>query len=277
MAEYEEAAHISLAKMNQHHQKQILDLRKRIISDYPIIGKPVNKKIIDMKNKEKALTRSKQYDAAERMRKKRELLEEIDMQNFVKQDIKRLLEKEETKLRNKQEIALLALIKRIQRDRNEQLLHRKIDSKRIIQRNKNLIQHIQKNQEMELKKTKDYLLFSLGTRAPGGKTSNFKSRSQSTKKKKIKRINAIDMSNDEKEKESFFITDRGNLSRHKTKGNRSLNKSRLEKSSRSTSVNVSKIIKHRLGKSRLMENNSQAYHNKSEYGGKSVKRTVRKR
>jgi hypothetical protein len=36
-------------------------------------------------------------------------------------------------------MALAALLKRIQRDRNEQLKHRQIDSQRLIQRNKNLL------------------------------------------------------------------------------------------------------------------------------------------
>ena len=166
MAEYEQAAYMSLSKMNQEHYKETLELRQRIVSDYPIVGKPINKRILELKNKEKALTQNKKYDQAEKLRRKREAIESSDMDQFIKQDIKRLLEKEEMKLKNKQEIALLALLKRIQRDRNEQLLHRQIDSRRMIQRNKNLIKHLNKKQEMEHKKTKDFLQFSLGTRAP---------------------------------------------------------------------------------------------------------------
>jgi len=69
MAEYEQAAYISLTKMNQEHQKDLFSLRQKIIRDFPIVGKPINKKIINFKNKEKALTQNKQYDAAERLRK----------------------------------------------------------------------------------------------------------------------------------------------------------------------------------------------------------------
>lgn len=129
MAEYEQAAYTSLSQLNEEYKLDLQDLRKRIISDYPIVGKPVNKKIIEYKNKEKILTQWHQYDEAENIKRKREALEATDMANFVKQDIYKLVQKEEIKLKSKHEVALTALLKRIQRDRNEQLLHRQIDSK----------------------------------------------------------------------------------------------------------------------------------------------------
>lgn len=151
MSEYEEAAYHSLQQLNQQNRAEINDLRSRIVADYPIVGKPINKKIIEYKNKEKALTMLKRYDAAERVKRKRELLEETDMNNFIRQDIQKLIDREETKLRIKHDSALTALIKRIQRDRNEQLLHRQIDSKQLIQRNKNLIYGFIKRQSLEIK------------------------------------------------------------------------------------------------------------------------------
>ena len=39
-----------------------------------------------------------------------------------------IIEKKEAKLRHQQQLALAALLKRIQRDRNEQLRHRQMDS-----------------------------------------------------------------------------------------------------------------------------------------------------
>lgn len=129
MAKYEQAAYTSLMELNEEHKQEIQLLRKNIISEYPIIGKPVNKKILDFKTKEKTLTMCHKYDEAEVIKKKREALEVIDMTNFVKQDIQKLIQKEEMKLKSKHEVALTAILKRIQRDRNEQLLHRQIDSK----------------------------------------------------------------------------------------------------------------------------------------------------
>lgn len=64
-----------------------------------------------------------------------------------------IIEKQEHLLRAKQQQALSALLKRIQRDRNEQLKHRQIDSQRLIQRNKNLLLDLLNKQNMETRRT----------------------------------------------------------------------------------------------------------------------------
>ena len=43
MSEYEQAAFVSLQQLNEEHKEEMINLRNRIISDYPIVGKPVNK------------------------------------------------------------------------------------------------------------------------------------------------------------------------------------------------------------------------------------------
>merc|ERR1712144_107987 len=57
--------------------------------------------------------------------------------------------RQETRLRTQQQKALAALLKRIQRDRGEQIRHRQVDSQRLIQRNKNLKADLAKKQHLE--------------------------------------------------------------------------------------------------------------------------------
>ena len=57
-------------------------------------------------------------------------------------------------------------LKRIQRDRDEQLSHRQQDSKILIQRNRNMLQDQNQRHVLEYKKTVDFLKFALGNRAP---------------------------------------------------------------------------------------------------------------
>ena len=76
------------------------------------------------------------------------------------------IEKQEALLRQRQQQALSALLKRIQRDRNEQLKHRQIDSQRLIQRNKNLLLDLLNKQNMETRRTNQFLRVALGTRSP---------------------------------------------------------------------------------------------------------------
>lgn len=53
------------------------------------------------------------------------------------------------------------MLKRIQRDRNEQLKHRQQDSQRLIQRNKIILNDTLVKQNLETKKTLDQLKFTL--------------------------------------------------------------------------------------------------------------------
>lgn len=58
-------------------------------------------------------------------------------------------------MKEKQEKALSALLKRIQRDRNEQLRQRQEDSQKLIKRNKNLMTNLLYKQGIETKKVID--------------------------------------------------------------------------------------------------------------------------
>jgi len=265
MAEYEQAAYINLEQLNQEQQLAMLELRQNIVKDYPIIGKPTNKKIIDIQKKEMALTQMKKYDAAEKLKRKREALEAADIANFIEQDIQRLIKKEETKLKSKHEAGLTALLKRIQRDRNEQLLHRQIDSKRMIQRNKNLITNIQKKQEMECKKTHEFMQYSLGTRAPS-KTINQQTRSQSNRRRRPKNIKKLDMTHDQKDRAPFFITERGqNEYQNAPKRlNKSYTGKKSKKDNRGSSV-VTNRDRSTFVNSRGLDN-STSLQNRSAYG-----------
>ena len=73
----------------------------------------------------------KRYEEAEKVKMKADLLEEFE-KNKLEAEMQSIIEKKEAKLRHQQQLALAALLKRIQRDRNEQLKHRQADSQRLI-------------------------------------------------------------------------------------------------------------------------------------------------
>lgn len=94
----------------------------------------------------------KRYEDAEQTKHDCEQKEQEERRAMESQ-IDDILEKAEERLRQKQQMALAALLKRIQRDRNEQLKHRQIDSQRLIQRNKNLLLDLLNKQNMETRRT----------------------------------------------------------------------------------------------------------------------------
>lgn len=127
-----------------------------------------------MRKKVQKLMHSKRYEEAEELNIQCNIKEQQERDNN-EDYIDGVIERDEAKLRRKQQMALAALLKRIQRDRNEQLKHRQIDSQRLIQRNKNLLLDLLNKQNMETRRTNQFLRFALGARSPD-KKKYFKSK-----------------------------------------------------------------------------------------------------
>ena len=108
--------------------------------------------LLELRKKEQTLVRLKKYDEAEVVKNKADQVETKERQK-LERDIQEQSEKREAKIRNQQQLALSALLKRIQRDRNEQLKQRQLDSQRLIQRNKNLLNDLLAKHAYETKKT----------------------------------------------------------------------------------------------------------------------------
>ena len=84
-----------------------------------------------MRKKVQKLLHSKRYEEAEELNNQCNFKEQQE-KDGQEDTIDSIIEQQETRLRRKQQMALAALLKRIQRDRNEQLKHRQIDSQRLI-------------------------------------------------------------------------------------------------------------------------------------------------
>ena len=164
MSDYEATAYLSLEKLKEKHQIEIQQLHERIKAEHSskIL---LSRQLMELKDKVKKMTFSKRYEEAELLQLQCQQLEqeEFDKQSEV---IEEVIEKQEALLRQKQQQALSALLKRIQRDRNEQLKHRQIDSQRLIQRNKNLLLDLLNKQNMETRRTNGFLKMALGSRSP---------------------------------------------------------------------------------------------------------------
>ena len=137
MSDYEATAYLSLEKLKEKHLMEIEQLRERIRKDYKVKLK-LSKELLEMRKRVRLYVGMKEYDEAELLEQKANALEAIEREK-MEEELEEIILKQEEKLRRKQQLALSALLKRIQRDRNEQLKHRQMDSQRLIQRNKNLL------------------------------------------------------------------------------------------------------------------------------------------
>lgn len=153
MAQYEETAFKSLERLKE---KQILELQEfqaKALKEAKLKVKN-SRELLELRKKQQVLAKQKLYDDAEIIKRKADKLEEWEnAQNEAK--IREIVEKKEAKFRQQQQLAVAAMLKRIQRDRSEQLKHREQDSERLIQRNKNVRNDLLARQSAEIKKTKD--------------------------------------------------------------------------------------------------------------------------
>ena len=155
MAQYEETAFKSLERLKE---KQILELQEfqaKALKEAKLKVKN-SRELLELRKKQQALAKQKLYDEADIIKRKADKLEEWENAKN-EATIGEIVEKKEAKFRQQQQLAVSAMLKRIQRDRNEQLKHREQDSERLIQRNKNVRNDLLARQSVELKKTKDQI------------------------------------------------------------------------------------------------------------------------
>lgn len=100
------------------------------------------------------------YYNADILKEKADEMEKVEMSKAaIESEVD--INKERNKLISNHEKTLQALLRRVERDRREQLKHRQFDTQRLIQRNKNLIKDIFNRQAQEKRKTKKFLQWAL--------------------------------------------------------------------------------------------------------------------
>ena len=85
------------------------------------------KDLVTLRNQEKIFFSVKEYDNAQYMRLKSNEQEMHELSDF-EQRVMEAMERESRTLRARQDAAMQSLMKRIQRDREEQVKHRQTDS-----------------------------------------------------------------------------------------------------------------------------------------------------
>ena len=166
MADYESAAFESVERLKEKHLVEIRELQDKVRSNFQVKMR-FSKDLIELRKQEKIYFSVKDYDKAEMCRQRADWMEHKEKAESQKQ-LEEMMIKQERALRQKHSMALGTLLKRIQRDRDEQMNHRQIDSKRLIQRNNNLLKDMVQKQVSEQRKTEQFLKFALGKR--DGKT-----------------------------------------------------------------------------------------------------------
>ena len=111
MSDYEATAYLSLEKLKEKHLMELQQLHEKLRVEYKIKLK-YSKELMEMKKRVKVFMSMKRYEDAEELQLKVDTLQEIERAK-LDEEIEHIIHKHEKKLREKQQLALSALLKRI--------------------------------------------------------------------------------------------------------------------------------------------------------------------
>jgi len=149
MADYEATAYMSLERLKEQHSEELGVFAKKM-DEQPMRVK-CSRELLELRRKQEALAKLGKYEDAWKVKEEGDQLEQWEQarsRSMVNESAKR----QESRLSTQHRNALQALLKRIQRDRGEQIRHRQVDSQRLIQRNKNLKADLEKKQHLEFQR-----------------------------------------------------------------------------------------------------------------------------
>ena len=130
MRDYEATA-FELIEQLKVKQEQELVLNEEKVTKNFLLKQSDSKTLIEMRKQEKIFFSVKDYDKANAMKN---MIREQEMYEteVMEESLRETLLREMDKLRQRHQQSLQTLLKRIQRDREEQVKHRQIDSQRLI-------------------------------------------------------------------------------------------------------------------------------------------------
>ena len=167
MSDYEATAYLSLEKLKERHSKELSEFQSEFRNNLESKIK-FSRKVFDLRRRVEVLINMRSYEEADKYKIFLEKLETEERKKCIK-DLKKNSMSKEKKLKALQQQQMAALLKRIQRDRNEQLKHRQKDSQKLIQRNRNILVDLLNKQNTEARRTSQFVQYTLGSTEQGTK------------------------------------------------------------------------------------------------------------
>jgi len=131
------------ARHKKEYEEQSADVREQTRKKLKF-----SKEVIDLRHKLEQLAKQKRYDECDKIKNNLEKMEESDRKKLQK-DFEDCVERKEAQIKQKQQLELQAMLKRIQRDRNEQIKHRQSESHKLLKRNNNIKNDLLQRQRLE--------------------------------------------------------------------------------------------------------------------------------
>lgn len=151
MEEYDSMAQMYIQQMTERHALVLLEYQKQLRQE--LAGKPPkwSKELLEYRRKQHILARNKEYAEAEKLKKTSDKVEEKE-RKMMEREQAVVFARREAKYRQQQQAELSALLKRIEVRRREHIKQRNLDSKRLLQRNRNVQSVLETKQAEEARK-----------------------------------------------------------------------------------------------------------------------------
>lgn len=151
MDEYDNMAQTYIQQMTERHAVVLLEFQKQLREE--LANKPPkwSRELLEWRRRQHMLARRKNYAEAQKIKKIADKAEESERAAMEEQQAI-LFARKESKFRAQQQSELQALLKRIEVRRKEHIKQREVDSKRLLQRNRNVQSVLESKQTVETHK-----------------------------------------------------------------------------------------------------------------------------
>ncbi|KAL0592537.1 hypothetical protein ABG067_000101 [Albugo candida] len=151
LEQYDRMAAKYTQQMSQKHALELSDLREKLTQDSAERTPKFSKELIDWRRRQYRLAQQKKYAEAQKIKQFVDGMEQYE-RTKLGGDCHTGHSKKEAKLRQQHQAELQALCKRIEAKRTEHLNQRAVDSKRLLQRNRNVQTALESRQIVEATK-----------------------------------------------------------------------------------------------------------------------------
>ena len=151
LEDYDNMAQTYIQQMTERHAVVLLEFQKQLRQDLASKPPKWSKELLDQRRKQHINARNKNYTLAQKLKKQSDKTEERERRE-MEQAQAVIFARREAKFRMQQQTELQALLKRIECRRKEHIKQRNLDTKRLLQRNRNVQAVLDSKQATECQK-----------------------------------------------------------------------------------------------------------------------------
>eukprot|EP01039_Chlorochromonas_danica_P007676 gene7676-8483_t len=151
LEEYDQMAQVYIQQMTERHAIVLLEFQKRLRAELASKPPKWSKELLDQRRKQHINARNKNYVMAQKLKQLSDRNEEKEKREMEQMQAVAFARRE-AKFRQQQQVELQALLKRIECRRKEHIKQRELDTKRLLQRNRNVQAVLENKQAAEQQK-----------------------------------------------------------------------------------------------------------------------------